>query len=150
MPKFISLKKAAEISGYTQDHLGYLIRKKRLGGKKIGRNWFTTEKALSSYLLAKKFVAVEDIFSSERKSKLSFLFAGAIALIVVIGAVSIFKSSVYSQTSSGDFNNKTELQKQEVIINQQGGENTQKFEITSYLLNEDGYIEIFVQSIQSK
>ncbi len=145
---YISLKKAAEISGYTQDHLGYLIREKKLGGKKIGRDWFTTEKALKVYLLNKKFLPVEDIFSFKKKSKLSFLFAGVIVLVVVIGAVSIFKSSVYSRTSSGDFKDKTELQKQEVIINQQGGEKIQGFEITSYSLNEDGDIETSIQPKQ--
>jgi len=146
--KFISLKKAARISGYTQDHLGYLIREKKLGGKKVGRNWFTTEKALKVYLLTKKFLPVEDIFFPKRKSKLSFLFAGVVVLLIVIGVVSIFRSSVYSRTSSGDFKDKTELQKQKVIINQQGGEKIQ-LEITSYSLNEDGDIETST-SVQPK
>lgn len=144
MPKFISLKKAAEISGYTQDHLGYLIREKKLGGKKVGRNWFTTEKALNVYLLTKKFVPVEDIFSSKRKLKPSFLFVGVIVLLIAIGVVSIFKSSVFSQTSSGDFADKKELQKERVVIDQQGSQKIQELEITSY--SSDGEIEISIQS----
>ncbi len=146
MSKFISLKKAAEISGYTQDYLGYLIREKKLGGKKVGRNWFTTEKALEAYLLTKKFLPVEDIFSPRRKSKLSFLFVGVVVLLIVIGVVSIFRSSVYSRTSSGDFKDKTQLQKEEVIIDHQESKKTQQLEVTSYLSGENGEIEISIQS----
>jgi len=47
----IPLRKAAEISGLTQEHLTYLIRKGELWGNKMGSHiWFTTEKAVREYL----------------------------------------------------------------------------------------------------
>jgi len=46
----ISLREAAEISGLSQPHLSLLIRQKKLWGKKIGRNWVTTEQAIRDYL----------------------------------------------------------------------------------------------------
>ncbi len=47
----IPLIKAAEISGLTQEHLAYLIRKGKLWGDKMGSPiWFTTEKAVREYL----------------------------------------------------------------------------------------------------
>ena len=46
----ISLQEAAKISGLSQPHLSLLIRQKKLWGKKIGRNWVTTEVAIGKYL----------------------------------------------------------------------------------------------------
>ena len=47
----IPLSKAAEISGLTQEHLTYLIRKGDLWGNKMGSHiWFTTEMAVREYL----------------------------------------------------------------------------------------------------
>ncbi len=48
-PALISLARAAEITGYHQDYLGQLCRLGRLPAKKVGRNWFTTNEALSSF-----------------------------------------------------------------------------------------------------
>lgn len=46
----ISLKKAAEISGLSPDHLRRLAGGGELWGVKIGRNWVTTEQAVREYL----------------------------------------------------------------------------------------------------
>jgi len=47
----IPLRKAAKISGLTQEHLTYLIRNGKLWGDKMGSSiWFTTEEALQDYL----------------------------------------------------------------------------------------------------
>jgi hypothetical protein len=50
--KYITLKEASKISGYTPDYLGQLIRKGKLSGKQIYLNvaWVTTEEALAEYL----------------------------------------------------------------------------------------------------
>ena len=50
--KYISLKEAAELSGYSQDYLGQLIRKGKLPGKKVYVNvaWMTTEEDLVAYI----------------------------------------------------------------------------------------------------
>lgn len=51
LTNLIPLRKAAEISGLTQEHLSYLIRKGELWGDKMGSPiWFTTEKAVREYL----------------------------------------------------------------------------------------------------
>jgi hypothetical protein len=46
----ISLQDAAQSSGLSQGHLAHLIRSGDLWGIKIGRNWVTTEIAVSDYL----------------------------------------------------------------------------------------------------
>jgi hypothetical protein len=46
----ISLKEAAETSGLSPNHLRLLVSHGELWGKKIGRNWVTTLKAVNAYL----------------------------------------------------------------------------------------------------
>jgi predicted DNA-binding transcriptional regulator AlpA len=54
--KFISLKEAAKISGYSPDYVGQLIRKGKLPGKQVFLNvaWMTTEEALDEYIASNK------------------------------------------------------------------------------------------------
>jgi hypothetical protein len=46
----ISLIKAAKKSGLTTGHLRLLLRKNEIRGRKLGRDWFTTEQAVDKYL----------------------------------------------------------------------------------------------------
>jgi len=48
--ELISLNEAARISGLSQHHLALMIRRGILWGKKIGRDWITTETAVNNYL----------------------------------------------------------------------------------------------------
>jgi hypothetical protein len=48
--ELISLRDAAEQSGFAQGYLSYLIRHGKIWGKKIGRNWVTTSRAVDEYL----------------------------------------------------------------------------------------------------
>lgn len=50
--KYISLKEAAKISGYSADYVGQLIRSGKLEGKQVFSNvaWMTTEEAMQKYL----------------------------------------------------------------------------------------------------
>ena len=50
MPDWISVKEAAEYTGYTVQHVRYLLREGKVDGRKFGRDWFTTKKALDTYL----------------------------------------------------------------------------------------------------
>jgi hypothetical protein len=45
----ISLQDAAKLSGLSQTHLRLLVRNHEVWGKKIGRNWVTTEQAVREY-----------------------------------------------------------------------------------------------------
>lgn len=49
---FISLREAAEISGYSSDYIGQLIRNGKLDGKQVYTNvsWVTTEAAVRAYM----------------------------------------------------------------------------------------------------
>jgi hypothetical protein len=46
----IPLTVAAEFSGLSQRHLRLLVSKGTLWGKKMGRDWFTTTRAVQEYL----------------------------------------------------------------------------------------------------
>ena len=53
MPEWISVKEAAEHTGYTTRHIRLLLDKKLVKGKKFGRDWFTTKEALDDYRATK-------------------------------------------------------------------------------------------------
>jgi len=68
--KFITLKEAAEISGYAPDYVGQLIRGGKLEGKQVFSNvaWVTTEDAIREYMDrskkgGKSTAAVPSLFS---------------------------------------------------------------------------------------
>lgn len=48
--ELISLRQAAEIGGYTTNHLRLLISQGELWAKKIDSFWVTTEKAIQFYM----------------------------------------------------------------------------------------------------
>jgi excisionase family DNA binding protein len=50
LEELISLNKAAEVSGLSQDHLRRLAEQGQIWAKKLGRNWVTTEQAVREYL----------------------------------------------------------------------------------------------------
>jgi len=54
--KYLTLKEASKISGYASDYIGYLLRKKKIKGKRTKKEfyWVTTEKAIRRYLKKKK------------------------------------------------------------------------------------------------
>ncbi len=54
--KYITLKEAAQLSGYSPDYIGQLIRQGKISGKQIYFNvaWVTTEEEINRYLQEKK------------------------------------------------------------------------------------------------
>lgn len=50
--KYISLKEASEISGYSPDYIGQLIRKGKIKGKQVYFNtaWMVTEEQVREYM----------------------------------------------------------------------------------------------------
>ena len=48
--RLISLREAAALSGLSHAHLRWLARKGKLEATRMGRDWFTTEKAVDLYL----------------------------------------------------------------------------------------------------
>ena len=62
MAKFLSLKEASKISGYHQDYLGFLLRTKKLKGRKINNKiWLLEESSFFKFLAGKKFVPLKKI-----------------------------------------------------------------------------------------
>jgi hypothetical protein len=46
----LSLNEAAELCGLSASHLRLLVRRGEVWGKKLGRNWVTTEQAVRQYV----------------------------------------------------------------------------------------------------
>jgi hypothetical protein len=129
MDDYISLKQAGEISGYHPDYLSSLIRSEKLPGKKIGKTWMTTEKAIRDYLATKEYTSVANYFYS---FKIPQILIGLGLLILLGSAVYLaFQPAAY-QRLSGDWGTK-------VKESEQGGA-----KITTYA-DDNGNIEISTQ-----
>ena len=50
LDELITLSEAAKLSGLSPSHLRLLVSEKEIWGRKLGRNWFTTEQAVREYL----------------------------------------------------------------------------------------------------
>jgi excisionase family DNA binding protein len=48
--RLISLKEAAALSGLSHSHLRLLARTGKIAAQRMGRDWFTTERAVAEYL----------------------------------------------------------------------------------------------------
>jgi hypothetical protein len=98
LKKFITLNQAAKKSGYTQDYLGWLIRKGEIKGLKVGRNWCTTENEIKNYLFKQKVrrghLALRGFFSERRVYTII-----TVAVLVFIGGFYI-TTAAYSQKDS--------------------------------------------------
>jgi len=71
--KYLSLKIAAQLYGYTRDHLGLMIRQNKLKGKKLGNYYITTNEWVLEYV--KNYA---DPSHSTAKNKLSNRFISGI------------------------------------------------------------------------
>ncbi len=50
LDELVSLSEAANRTGLSASHLRLLVRRGEVWGKKVGRNWLTTEQAVREYL----------------------------------------------------------------------------------------------------
>lgn len=53
-PQLISLKEAAEISGFTPRHIRRLAQTGKIYAKRMGRDWFTTKNSIQEYLTSNR------------------------------------------------------------------------------------------------
>ncbi len=100
-PKFISLKEAAQLSGYSADYVGQLIRSGKLPGKQVFSNvaWMTTEAALNEYMNKDKVSRPEktpitisglrDRFFSLENLSAAYRYA-LVAAVIVLSFVVLF------------------------------------------------------------
>jgi hypothetical protein len=49
LDELISLIQAAELSGMSHSHLRLLVRRGDIWGKRMGRDWFTSARAVQEY-----------------------------------------------------------------------------------------------------
>jgi hypothetical protein len=61
----LSLREAAAKTGLSSSHLRLLARTGRVGAKKLGRDWFTTEAAVLAYL-ANEALRAKDPYKRRR------------------------------------------------------------------------------------
>src|SRR6185312_6417596 len=107
---YISLKEASEISGYSPDYVGQLIRSGKLPGKQVFQQvvWMTTEEELRNYMSAKKgsdtnrWKGYANVMAGNLTQKLDvpqiavILLYAVVALLIVLffGLFFVFSTSV--------------------------------------------------------
>lgn len=88
MSGLISLREAANISGYHQDYLSFLIRKNKLHGEKIGRAWCVKEDELKKFLSEKNNIENSNI--DKQISQIYFLPNSRVIILFLIAIILFF------------------------------------------------------------
>lgn len=113
LKKIISLHQASQISGYHQDYLSSLIRKKEIKGEKLGSNWFTTEEEIKNYIFKQKIrnknIIVKYILWFT-KANSSLIYAFAFLAIFSVGVYFFNKqfSGVQAETAKKEIPSTTQ------------------------------------------
>ena len=110
--KLITLKEAANITGYSSDYIGQLIRAGKIPGKQVYANiqWMTTVDAIKDYRkksqnktndnLSDKFQIQRRKFSMEveilRLFFANFKYALPLLVVIVVSLVSLFTYAGYA------------------------------------------------------
>lgn len=89
--KYISLKEAAQLSGYSPDYVGQLIRRGKLQGKQVFSNvaWMTTEEAILDYIDRNNKTGQGTGFDGWRDSAANLVDFGMLYKIVLGGAIAL-------------------------------------------------------------
>ncbi len=94
---YLSLKEAAELTDYTPDYIGQLIRSGKIEGRQVYTNvsWVTTEKAVRTYMETRGKVLTEPSLSVTRDPRRVLQYAlygiiGALGFILVLIAYIFF------------------------------------------------------------
>ncbi len=138
--KYISLKEASEISGYSPDYIGYLIRNGKIEGRPVFTNiaWQTTAEAILSYknrergrkkksnskFQRTKFLLVKSVFKNIflKEIKLIFLFfkyfkKQIIIFSIIVILFIIFGFILFEKTYYNNFTR--EINKEQVVQDNQ-------------------------------
>lgn len=145
MSQYITLKEAAKISGYHQDYLGQLIRSGKLRGRKIGKDWLTTQSALFEYLRSQNRKPLGRAASSMRwwQYRVRVVLGTAVFVAVVGGTFFSFwysdlRVTIAQGNDTGD--------EQRVVITNEDGAVSKEVTVTTYALDDDSQIHVSVSS----
>jgi len=95
---YISLKEAANYSGYSQEYLSLRARQRKLKAIKIARNWVTTREWINEYFKKVGKIKVGKIKKRKRtlhKSQFIIIFC---LMVLILGCISIILTSPYFQS----------------------------------------------------
>lgn len=95
--KYISLKEAADIAGYSPDYIGQLIRAGKMEGQQVYTNvsWVTTEKALRTYLAARGKSEVLKKRNDWRHDPRAYIRWALYGVIVLLGCILLLLAYIF-------------------------------------------------------
>jgi len=94
---YISLKEAAEYSGYSQEYLSLRARQRKLKAIKIARNWVTTKKWIDEYLEKVGKVKIDKLKKKRKTIHKSHFIVLICLMVFIFGCVSAILTSPYFQ-----------------------------------------------------
>lgn len=93
--RYITLKEAAAIAGYSADYIGQLIRAGKLEGRQVYTNvsWVTTEKAVRAYLEGRGKEMDDVAFDPSRYIRYALYgIIGGLAIALIVLSYILFTS----------------------------------------------------------
>lgn len=75
--KFLSTKRAAEITGYTTDYVGQLARQGKIDAQLVGRNWYIGEDSITTHKFGEAQVSIRKEEEERHAPKLEVLVSSA-------------------------------------------------------------------------
>ncbi len=63
---YLSTEEAAEILGYSRQHVRVLVRKGRLQGDRVGKNWLVSYSSVQEYIMQKRNLS---LFGNSRRGR---------------------------------------------------------------------------------
>jgi hypothetical protein len=58
--RYISIKEAGSVTGYSRDYIGQLARSNKIDSKRVGRTWYVEKESLLKYGNFKKYVSAKE------------------------------------------------------------------------------------------
>lgn len=99
---YTKIKDLAELSGYTQDYIGQLIRQGKIKGIKIDGEWQVAKFSFFAYILAKKSVSLAwfdalilQIFRYKRITALAGIGVSSFAIMMLFNFLTPHQSVIY-------------------------------------------------------
>jgi hypothetical protein len=93
---YISLKDAANISGYHSDYIGALVRSGKIKGKKSGNRWVVSSRDVQVHFSKKHYTPAGHIFFSRK----NIIVVSTVILVIVFFSISFVQNEPTSSAQN--------------------------------------------------
>ncbi len=102
---YISLKEAAQNSGYHSDYIGALVRSGKIAGKKVGNRWMVSKEEVRIHFSTKHYVPATKVFLSRKVVIFGVLLTTVFLFFFVVFIETENSIPVAAKSSLGEITN---------------------------------------------